>query len=158
MYTFIKTCGIINIYNFSLLNDTSIKLRLGEEPGIVYLWNLPVGFRGIHYMFSLLLCMLEIFYKLKINKRKAGYFQCKVKGVLGTATGQMSTEPESWRASLSTKTSCLQEDGSNLHSCLWKSPFLIPKGNWLNYLGILNSSFFLELCQTDQWLIPKMCP
>ena len=27
MYTFIKTCGILNIYNFSLLNDTSIKLR-----------------------------------------------------------------------------------------------------------------------------------
>ena len=81
-------------------------------------------------MFSLLLGMLEIFYnKLKINKRKAGYFQCKVKGVLGTATGQMSMEPKSWRASLSTKTSCLLEDGSNLHSCLWKSPFLVPKGN-----------------------------
>lgn len=70
-------------------------------------------------MFSLLLGMLEIFYnKLKINKRKAGYFQCKVKGVLGTATGQMSVEAKSWRASLSTKTSCLLEDGSNLHSCL----------------------------------------
>lgn len=81
-------------------------------------------------MFSLLLGMLEIFYnKLKINKRKAGYFQCKVKGVLGTATGQMSVEPKSWRASLSTKTSGLLEDGSNLHSCLWKSPFLVPKGN-----------------------------
>lgn len=130
------------------------KAGAGAELGILYLWNLGflhlVGFRGIHYMFSLLLCMLEIFYKLKINKRKAEYFQCKVKGVLGTATGQMSMEPESWRASLSTKTSCLQEDGSDLHSCLWKSPLLIPKGNWLNYLGILNSSFFLELCQTDQ--------
>ena len=80
-------------------------------------------------MFSLLLGMLEIFYnKLKI-KEKAGYFQCKVKGVLGTAAGQMSVEPKSWRASLSTKTSCLLEDGSNLHFCLWKSPFLFPKGN-----------------------------
>ena len=79
-------------------------------------------------MFSLLLGMLEIFYnKLKI-KEKAGYFQCKVKGVLGTAAGQMSVDPKSWRASLSTKTSCLLEDtGRYYYTCYQVKSFLKNK-------------------------------